>query len=68
MVYSAGRFVLCLILCFFCSCVFQSFLNCDYLAWERERAINLSAFCTFVRLVLVGFVGFLLVSEKGCGL
>ena len=27
----------------FCSCVFQSFLHCDYLAWGRERA-NLSVF------------------------
>ena len=34
----------------FCSCVFQSFKHCDYLAWGRE---NLSAFRTFDRFVLV---------------
>ena len=36
----------------FCSCVFQSFDHCNYLAWGKERA-NLSAFRTFVRFVLV---------------
>ena len=35
----------------FCSCVFQSFKYCDYLAWEESA--NLSAFRTFVRFVLV---------------
>ena len=38
----------------FCSCVFQSFEHCDYLAWGRERA-NLSAFRTFVRFAFVWF-------------
>ena len=33
-VYSTRRFVLSFVL--FCSCVFQSFEHCDYLAWGRE--------------------------------
>ena len=37
----------------FCSCVFQSFLHCDYLAWGREG--NLSAFRAFVRFALFWF-------------
>ena len=44
--YEAICFMSCLVL--FCSCVFQSFLHCDYLA-------NLSAFRTFVRFALVWF-------------
>ena len=41
----------------FCSCVFQSFEHCNYLAWGKERA-NLSEFRTFVRFVLVSICRF----------
>ena len=52
----------------FCSCVFQSFYHCDYLAWGRELILVL--FVRLFDLCLFGFVGFffLLVSGKGCGL
>ena len=39
--------------CVICSYVFQSFQQCDYLAWG-ERA-NLNVFRTFVRFALVWF-------------
>ena len=39
----------CCRLVLFCSCVFQSFEHCDYLAWGRD------AFCTFVQFALVWF-------------
>ena len=53
----------------FCSCVFFSPFSIAITSLGEERA-SLSAFRTFVRFVLVGFVGFLflLVSGKGCGL
>ena len=54
----------------FCSCVFQSFKHCDYLAWGRERELILVLFVRLFDLCLFGFVGFLflLVSVKSCGL
>ena len=51
MVYSAGRFVLCLALCHFVLVFFSSFSNAITSLGE-ERA-KLSAFRTFVRFVLV---------------
>ena len=49
----------------FCSCVFQSF-SIAITSLGEERA-NLSAFRTFVRLCLFGFVGFLFLSGSGKG-
>ena len=51
MVYSTGRFVLCLILCYFVL-VFNSPFIIAITSLGEERA-NLSAFRTFVRFVLV---------------
>ena len=53
----------------FCSCVFFSPYSIAITSLGEERA-NLSAFRTFVRFALFGFVCFLflLVSGKGCGL
>ena len=52
----------------FCSCVFSPF-SIAITSLGEERA-NLSAFCTFVRFVLVWIVRFLFLLEsgKGCGL
>ena len=68
LVYSTGRFVLCLTLCYFVLVFFSPFSIAITLLGE-ERA-NLSAFGTLFDLCLFGFVGFLflLVSGKGCGL
>ena len=67
-VYSTRRFVLYLTLCHFVLVFFSPF-SIAITSLGEERA-NLSAFGTFVRFVLFGFVGFLclLVSGKGCGL
>ena len=55
MVYSSRRFVLSLALCNFVLVFFTPFrIAITSLGEERERA-NLSAFCTFVRFVLVWF-------------
>ena len=51
MVYSTRRIVLCLTLCHFVL-VFVSPFSIAITSLEEERA-NLSAFCTFVRFVLV---------------
>ena len=51
--YSTRRFVLCLTLCYFVL-VFFSPLSIAITSLGEERA-NLSAFCTFVRFVLVWF-------------
>ena len=53
MVYSTRRFVLCLTLCYFVLVFFSPF-NIAITSLGEERA-NLSAFCTFVRFVLVWF-------------
>ena len=68
MVYSTRRFVLCLTLCHFVLVVFRPF-SIAITSLGKERA-NLSAFRTFVRVFLFGFVGFLflLVSGNDCGL
>ena len=68
MLYSTGRFVLSLALCYFVLVFFNPFSIAITMLGE-ERA-NLSAFCTFVRFALVSFVCFLflLVSGKNCGL
>ena len=50
-VYSTRRFVLCLILCHFVLVFFSPF-SFAITSLGEERA-NLSAFCTFVRFVLV---------------
>ena len=52
-VYSKRRFVLCLNLVLFCSCVFSPF-SIAITSLGEERA-NLSAFRAFVRFVLVWF-------------
>ena len=55
MVYSTGRFVLCLTLCYFVLVFFSPFsIAITSLGEERERA-NYSAFRTFVRFALVWF-------------
>ena len=51
MVYSTRRFVLCLTLCHFVLVVFSPF-SIAITSLGEERA-NLSAFCTFVRFVLI---------------
>ena len=51
MVYSTRRFVLCLTLCHFVLVFFSPF-SIAITSLGEERA-NLSAFCTFVRFVLV---------------
>ena len=56
MVYSTRRFVLCLNLALFCSCVFSP-LSIAITSLEEERA-SLNAFRTFVRFVLVWFYRF----------
>ena len=63
-VHSTRRFVVCLSMCHFVLVVFSPFTSLG-----EERA-NLSAFRTFVRFCLFGFVGFLFLlgSGKGCGL
>ena len=63
MVYSARRFVLCLTLCSFVLVFFSPF-SIAITSLVKERA-NLSAFCTFVRFVVLSVS---LVSGKGCGL
>ena len=65
MVYSTRRFVLCLTLCYF-SLVFFSPFSITITSLGEERA-NLSAFCTFVRFVLVWICQFPL-SLGICGL
>ena len=68
MVYSTRRFVLCLSLCYFVLVFFSPFSIA--ITSLGEEIANPSASRTFVRFVLVWFVGFffLLVSGKGCGL
>ena len=56
MVYSTGRFVLCLTLCYFVLVFFSPFSIAITLLGE-ERA-NLSAFHTFIRSLLVWFCRF----------
>ena len=51
MVYSTRRFVLCLALCHFVLVIFSAF-SIAITSRPEERA-NLSAFCTFLRFVLV---------------
>ena len=63
--YSTRRFVVCLSVCHFVLGFFSPF-SIAISPLGEERA-NLSAFCTFARFVLVGFL-FLLGSGKGCGL
>ena len=58
MVYSTRRFVLCLTLCHFVLVFFNPF-SIAITSLGEERA-NLSAFRTFVRIVLVWFCLFLL--------
>ena len=53
MVYSTGRFVLCLTLCYFVLVAFSPF-NIAITSLEEERA-NLSAFSTFIRFARVWF-------------
>ena len=69
-VYSVRRFLKpCLVL--FCSCVFRSFWRCGCLAWGGAGGGGRLVLVHFVRLFglrLFGFVRFLLVSGKGCGL
>ena len=59
---------LCLTLCHFVLVFFSPFSIA--ITSLGEEGTNLRAFRTFVRFVLVGFVGFLflLVSGKGCDL
>ena len=68
MVYSTRRFVVCLSVCHFVFVSFSPF-SIAITSFGEETA-NLSAFRTFVRFVLVRFVGFLFLlgSWKGCGL
>ena len=49
----------------FCSCVFQSFLYCDYLAWGR--ALILVLFVRLFGLCLFRFVSFLFLLGSGKG-
>ena len=67
-VYCTRRFVLCLTLCYFILVVFSPF-SIAITSLGKERA-SLSTLRTFVRFVLVCFVGFLVLfaSVKGCGL
>ena len=58
MVYSTRRFVVCLSLCHFVLVFFSPF-NIAITSLGEERA-NLSAFCTFVRFVLVWICQFTL--------
>ena len=55
-VCSAGRFVLCLDLVLFYSCVFRSFWRA--VALLGEEGANFSAFCSFIRFVLIWFYQF----------
>ena len=57
MVYSTRQFVLCLTLCHFVLVFFSPF-SIAITSLGEERA-NLSAFCTFVRFVLVWICRFL---------
>ena len=68
MVYSTGRFVLCLTLCQFVLCF--SVLLALRLPRLGRRELILVLFVRLFDLCLFGFVGFLflLVSGKGCGL
>ena len=67
-VYSTRRFVVCRSVCHFVLVFFSPF-SIAITSLGEDRA-NLSAFRTFVRLCLFGFVGFLFLlgSGKGCGL
>ena len=67
MVFSTRRFVVCLSVCYFVLVFFSPF-SIAITSLGEERG-NLSAFRTFVRFVLVRFVGFLFLfgSGKGCG-
>ena len=69
MVYSAGRFVVCLSVCHFVLVFFSPF-SIAITSLGEERANLLSAFRTFVWFVLVRFVCFLFLlgSWEGCGL
>ena len=62
-VYSSRRFVLCLTLCNLALVFFNPF-NIAITSLRKERA-NLSVFRTFVRFVLVWFVGFLFLLVSG---
>ena len=64
-VYSTRQFVVCLSVSHFVLVFFSPFSI--VITSLGEETANLSAFRTFVRFVLVGFL-FLLVSGKGCGL
>ena len=57
MVYSTRRFVVCLSMCYFVLVCFSPF-SIAITSLGEERA-NLSAFCTFVRFVLVWICRFL---------
>ena len=65
-VYSTRRFVLCLNIVLFCSCVFSP-LSIAITSLGEERA-NFSVFRTFVRFVLVLFYRFLLSLDVWKGL
>ena len=71
-VYSTRRFVVCLSMLSFCSCVFQSFSDLLVLRLPRlgKRGLILVLFIRLFDLCLFGFVGFLFLlgSGKGCGL
>ena len=54
MVYSTRRFGLCLTLCYFVLVFLFSPFSIAITSLGKERA-NLSAFCTFIRFVLVWF-------------
>ena len=64
MVYSTRRFVLCLTLCHFVLVFFSPF-SIAFTSLGEERA-NLSAFCTFVRFVLVSSSSWFLGSAVVC--
>ena len=68
-VYSTRRFVLCLTLCFFCSCVFSDLLALR-LPRLGKRELILVLFVRLFDLCLFRFVDFVFLSgsEKGCGL
>ena len=69
MFFSTRRFVLCLTLCYFVLVFFSLFnIAITSLGEERERELILVLFVRLFDLCLFGFVLFLLVSGKGCGL
>ena len=68
MVYSTGRFVVCLSVCHFVLVFFSPFSIA--ITWLGKERANLSAFVGLFGLCLFRFVGFLFLlgSGKGCGL